>query len=68
MSRNREVQHHPHSEHARRGYGTCLAVVGSTIATVFETYVEKALTPSLWRGQVVVLDDLTTSRARGAKS
>ena len=68
MSRNREAQHHPPSEHARRGYGTCLAVVGSTTATVFETYVEKVLTPSLGRGQVVVLDDLTTSRARGSKS
>ena len=68
MSHNREVQHHPPSEHARRGYGTCLALVGSTTATVFETYVEKVLTPSLWRGRVVVLDDLTTSRARGAKS
>jgi hypothetical protein len=39
-----------------------------TTATVFETYVEKVLTPSLWRGQVVVLDDLTTSRARGSRS
>ena len=68
MSRNREAQHHPPSEHAKRGYGTCLAVVGSTTATVFETYVEKVLTPSLWREQVFVLDDLTTPRARGSKS
>src|SRR4051794_18694118 len=41
-----------------RGMGPCLAVVGSTIAAVFEAYVGRALAPVLRPGQVVVLDNL----------
>ena len=40
------------------GMGPCLAVEGPTTTTVFETYVEKVLTPSLRRGQIVVVDNL----------
>jgi len=40
------------------GMGPCMAVVGSTTAVVFETYVERVLAPVLRAGQVVVLDNL----------
>src|SRR5919202_2160072 len=40
------------------GMGPCFAVEGTTTATVFETYVEKILAPSLRGGQIVVLDNL----------
>jgi len=38
--------------------GECMAVEGSTKAFVFEAYVELFLVPSLWPGQVVVMDNL----------
>jgi transposase len=40
------------------GMGPCFAVEGATTTTVFETYVEKILAPSLRGGQIVVLDNL----------
>ncbi len=40
------------------GMGPCLAVEGTTTATVFEAYVEKVLAPSLRRGHIVVVDNL----------
>ena len=40
------------------GMGPCFAVEGTTTATVFETYVEQVLAPSLRRGQIVELDNL----------
>jgi transposase len=40
------------------GMGPCLAVEGATTATVFESYVEQALAPSLRHGQIVVVDNL----------
>jgi transposase len=43
---------------AVEGMGPCLAVQGPTTTTVFETYVEKVLTPSLRSGQIVVMDNL----------
>ena len=49
------------------GMGECMCVKGGTDAPVFETYVEKALAPSLIEGQVVVLDGLgahQTARVR----
>jgi len=47
------------------GMGPSLAVQGTTTATVFETYVEKVLAPSLRPGQLVVMDNLSThKRAR----
>jgi transposase len=44
------------------GMGPCTAVVGSTTKAVFETYVERALAPSLRPGQVVVMDNLGAHR------
>ena len=44
------------------GMGPSMAVVGSTKKTVFETYVERVLAPSLSPGQVVVMDNLGAHR------
>ena len=38
------------------------AVEGATTRIVFETYIEKVLVPSLRRGQVVVMDNLSTHK------
>ena len=42
--------------------GPSLAVEGSTTARVFETYVERVLAPTLRRGQVVVMDNLSAHK------
>jgi transposase len=42
--------------------GPSLAVEGATTARVFETYVERVLVPSLSRGQVVVMDNLSAHK------
>jgi transposase len=47
--------------------GPCLAVEGATTATVFETYVERVLAPSLRRGQIIVLDNLSAHKSERAK-
>src|ERR671923_2906226 len=44
------------------GMGPSLAVEGSTTATVFETYLERVLVPSLRWGQVVVMDNLSAHK------
>ncbi len=44
------------------GMGPALAVEGATTAVVFETYVEKALVPSLRPGKVVVMDNLSAHK------
>jgi hypothetical protein len=44
-----------------RGMGASLVVEGSTNGTVFETYLEEALLPTLKRGQVVVVMDNLSS-------
>ena len=49
------------------GMGPCLAVEGATTATVLETYVEKVLTPSLRRAQIIVLDNLSAHKSERAK-
>ncbi len=41
------------------GMGPSLAVEGATNSQVFETYVERVLAPTLRRGQVVVMDNLS---------
>ncbi len=46
------------------GMGPSLAVVGSTTAEVFEVYVEKVLAPSLQRGQLVVMDNLSSHKGK----
>ena len=44
------------------GMGSSLAVEGATNREVFETYVELILAPTLRRGQVVVMDNLTAHK------
>ena len=44
------------------GMGPCLAVEGSTTRLLFEAYIEKVLLPSLRRGQVVVMDNLSAHK------
>ena len=44
------------------GMGPSLAVEGVTTAVVFETYVERVLSPMLRPGQVVVMDNLTAHK------
>ncbi len=43
------------------GMGPCLAVEGATSRIVFEAYIERVLVPSLRRGQVVVMDNLSSA-------
>jgi len=45
-----------------RGMGSSLAVEGATTAAVFETYVERVLAPTLRKGQVVVMDNLSAHK------
>ena len=44
------------------GMGETMAVEGSTNREVFETYVEKALAPTLKAGQVVIMDNLSAHK------
>jgi transposase len=45
------------------GHGSfSLVVEGSTNGTVFETYLEEVLLPTLKRGQVVVMDNLSAHK------
>ena len=44
------------------GMGPSLAVEGATTRAVFETYIGKVLLPSLRRGQVVVMDNLSAHK------
>jgi transposase len=45
-----------------QGMGASLVVEGSTNGTVFETYLEDVLLPTLERGQVVVMDNLSAHK------
>ena len=49
------------------GMGPCLAVEGSTNAVVFESYIEKILTPTLEPGQIVVMDNLSAHKGQRVK-
>jgi transposase len=46
------------------GMGPCVAVEGPTTKAVFEAYVQEALVPNLRRGQVVVMDNLSSHKGR----
>jgi transposase len=46
------------------GMGPSLTVEGATTARVFEAYVEKVLVPSLRKGQIVVIDNLSAHRPK----
>jgi transposase len=49
------------------GIGPCLAVEGTTTTVVFEAYVEQVLAPSLRRGQIVVVDNLSAHKSERAR-
>ncbi len=44
------------------GMGPSLAVEGATTARVFEAYVEGVLAPSLKRGQIIIMDNLSAHK------
>jgi transposase len=50
-----------------KGMGPSLVVEGATTAAVFETYVEQILAPTLRKGQVVVMDNLTAHKGERVK-
>jgi transposase len=50
------------SSMSMNGMGQSLAVEGATNREIFETYVELILAPTLRRGQVVVMDNLTAHK------
>jgi transposase len=50
------------SSMSMEGMGPSLAVEGATNGDVFETYVERVLAPTLRKGQVVVMDNLTAHK------
>jgi transposase len=49
------------------GMGASLVVEGSTNGTVFETYLEEVLLPTLKRGQVLMMDNLSAHKAERVK-
>jgi len=50
-----------------RGMGASLVVEGSTTRAVFEAYLEEVLCPTLERGQVVVMDNLSSHKGERVK-
>jgi transposase len=50
------------SSMSMEGMGPSLAVEGATDSEVFETYVERVLAPTLPKGKVVVMDNLSAHR------
>ncbi len=50
-----------------KGMGPSLAVEGATNREVFETYIEQILAPTLRKGQVVVMDNLTAHKGERVK-
>jgi transposase len=46
------------------GMGPSLAVEGATTALVLEAYVERVLAPSLYEGQIVIMDNLGAHRPK----
>jgi transposase len=47
-----------------RGMGASLVLEGSTNGIVFETYLQEVLLPTLKKGQVVVMDDLSAHKGQ----
>ena len=45
-----------------KGMGPSLTVEGATTSAVFETYLERVVAPTLRRGQVVVMDNLSAHK------
>jgi transposase len=62
VPRNRGVNTTLLASMSLEGMGPCLAVQGTTTATVFEAYVEQVLAPTLTHGQIVVVDNLSAHK------
>ena len=62
MPRNRGKNTTLLSSMSVEGMGPSLAVEGATNSEVFETYVERVLAPTLRKGQVVVMDNLSAHK------
>ena len=61
-SQSGEEHHAASSSMSMEGMGPSLAVEGATNREVFETYVELIVAPTLRRGQVVVMDNLSAHK------
>jgi hypothetical protein len=55
------------SSMSAEGMGPSLTVEGATTSVVFEAYVEQVLVPTLRRGQVVVMDNLSAHKGERVK-
>jgi transposase len=62
VPRNRRKNTTLLSSMSMEGMGPSLAVEGATNSEVFETYVERVLAPTLRKGQVVVMDNLSAHK------
>jgi transposase len=62
VPRNRGANTTLLSSMSAEGMGPSLTVEGATTSAVFEAYVEQVLAPSLRRGQVVMLDNLSAHK------
>ena len=62
VPRNRGANTTVLSSMSAKGMGPSLTVEGATTSVVFEAYVEQVLGPTLRRGQVVVLDNLSAHK------
>ena len=67
VARNRDKNTTLLASTSVEGMRTSLAVEGATTAAVFDTYVEQVLAPSLRRGQVVVMDNLSAHKGARVK-
>jgi transposase len=52
------------SSMSAEGMGPSLAVEGATTSAVFETYLEQVLAPTLSKGQMVVMDNLSAHKGQ----
>ncbi|MCA1837929.1 MAG: transposase, partial [Actinobacteria bacterium] len=62
MPRNRGANTTVLSSMGVEGMGPSLTVEGSTTSVLFEAYVERVLAPTLRRGQVVLMDNLSAHK------
>jgi transposase len=62
VPRNRGANTTVLSSMSLRGMGPSLTVEGATTSVVFEAYVEQVLAPTLRKGQVVVMDNLSAHK------
>jgi transposase len=67
VPRNRGANTTVLSSMSTEGMGASLTVEGTTTSVVFEAYVEQVLAPSLGKGQVVVMDNLSAHKGERIK-